>query len=418
VSAGDTDRKRLVVVGASLAGLRTVEAARKLGHAGPITLIGAEEHLPYDRPPLSKAFLEAGSPTEVSPFRSASHLTDELGVELILGSPAASLDPQNHTVQVGDRAVPYDRLVIATGATARTLPGTDGVDGVHCLRTVDDARAVRAALDGGARAVVVGAGFIGSEVASGARKRGLPVTIVESLDVPLARSVGAEAGSVCAALHRANGVELRTGVGVDRVEVKDGRAIGVVLSDGAVIPAELVVVGIGVVPATGWLLDSGIALHGRDDGVMCDDTLATNLPAVYAVGDVAHWPNALFDGQLMRLEHWTNAAEHGAAVAANALATGRGTAVISVPYFWSDWYGHRIQFVGVPQDAQVEVLADEPYLSLYRRGDRVVGALTIDRPTHIMKLRRLVAQRANWDEAVEFARSLPIAPTDITTKES
>lgn len=398
----------LVVVGASLAGLRTVEAARKQGYAGLITLIGGEEHLPYDRPPLSKAFLDEGTPAEAPPFRSEECLRDELGVELILGEPATGLDPQGREVSVGERAIPYDRLVIATGATARTMAGTEGVVGVHCLRTVDDARAIRRALDAGARTVVVGAGFIGSEVASGARKRDLPVTIVEYLDVPLTRSVGPEAGHVCADLHRANGVDLRTGVGVERVEVENGRATGVVLSDGDVIPADLVVAGIGVAPATAWLRGSGIALHERDGGVLCDETLATSLPAVYAVGDVAHWPNALFDGQLMRLEHWTNAAEHGAAAAANALDPENAKAVTSVPYFWSDWYGHRIQFVGVPQDAEVEVLAEDPYLALYRRGDRVVGALTIDRPTHIMKLRRQVAQRAAWQEAVDFANSLPV----------
>jgi NADPH-dependent 2,4-dienoyl-CoA reductase/sulfur reductase-like enzyme len=407
VSTIDPDGLALVVVGASLAGLRTIEAARKLGHTGPITLIGAEEHPPYDRPPLSKAYLEEGSSTNPSTFRSTEHLTQELGVELMLGAPATGLNPEMRTVHLGDTTVPYDRLVIATGATARTLPGTDGIPGVHSLRTIDDARAIRAALDAGARTVVVGAGFIGSEVASGARKRQLPVTIVESLEVPLTRSVGPDAGRACAALHIANGADLRTCVGVERVEVRDGRTVGVVLSDGDRIPADLVVAGIGVVPATSWLAGSGIELHERDGGVICADTLATSLPGVYAVGDVAYWPNGLFDGQLMRLEHWTNAAEHGAAAAANALGAGRGTPVTSVPYFWSDWYGHRIQFVGVPQDAEVEVLAEHPYLALYRRGARLVGALTIDRPTHIMKLRRLVAQRTNWDEAVEFARALP-----------
>lgn len=408
MSARAADGLRMVVVGASLAGLRTIEAARRLGHTGPITLIGAEKHLPYDRPPLSKAFLDEDSPAEALPFRSQQHLRDELGVELLLGAPATGLDPEERLVRVGDREVGYDRLVIATGANARGMAGTAGVSGVHCLRTLDDAQAIRAALDAGARTVVVGAGFIGSEVASAARKRDLPVTIVEFLDVPLTRSVGRDAGQVCADLHRANGADLRTGVGVERVLVEEGRAVGVVLSDGDVVPADLVVAGIGVEPSTAWLRGSGIALHERDGGVLCDNTLATNLPGVYAVGDVAHWPNDLFGGQLMRLEHWTNAAEHGAAAAANALADDGGSPVTSVPYFWSDWYGHRIQFVGVPQDAEVAVLAREPYLALYRRGDRVVGALTIDRPTHIMKLRRQIAMGAAWEDAVELAHSLPV----------
>lgn len=401
------DVRDLVVVGASLAGLRAVEAARRTGYDGRITLVGAEPHLPYDRPPLSKAFLEEGTVPDAPPFRSEQHLREELGVDLVLGTPATGLDASDRVLEAGDREVAYDRLVVATGAAARMLPGTEGVAGVHPLRTVDDAVAVRAALDAGARTVVIGAGFIGSEVASGARKRGLPVTIVEGLDVPLTRSVGPEAGHVCADLHRANGADLRLGTGVREVLVTDGRAVGVLLDDGTQVDADLVVAGIGVVPSTGWLRDSGVALHERDGALLCDATLATSLPGVYGAGDVAHWPNPLFDGQLMRLEHWTNAAEHGAAAATNALDPSGGVPVSSVPYFWSDWYGHRIQFVGVPQADEVVVLADEPYLALYRRGDRVVGALTIDRPTQIMKLRRLISQRASWPEARTFAEGLP-----------
>lgn len=396
-----------VVVGASLAGLRTVEAARRKGYAGRITLIGSELHLPYDRPPLSKAFLDADHEPVAPPFRTEEHLRDELGVDLRLGAPATALDAAAGSVVVGDGEVRYDRLVIATGAAARTLPGTDGIAGVHGLRTVDDAVAIRAALDAGARTVVIGAGFIGSEVASGARKRGLPVTIVESLDVPLTRSVGLEAGQVCAELHLANGADLRCGTGVDGIVAQQGRAVGVRLDDGTTIPADLVVVGIGVLPGTGWLEGSGVALHERDRGIVCDATLATTVPGVYAAGDVVHWPNPLFDDQVMRLEHWTNAAEHGAAAAAHAIDPASAKPVSSVPYFWSDWYGHRIQFVGVPQADEVEVIDREPYLALYRRGGRVVGALTIDRPTQIMKLRKLIAQRASYEDARAFATTLP-----------
>lgn len=399
----------LVVVGASLAGLRAVETARRKGYAGRITLVGAEPHLPYDRPPLSKAFLDPGTEPAAPPFRTEEHLRDELGVDLVLGAPATGLDPSDRVVQVGEREVRYDALVIATGAAARTLPGTEDVAGVHALRTLEDARAVRAALDSGARTVVIGAGFIGSEVASGARRRGLPVTIVESLDLPLTRSVGPEAGQVCADLHRANGADLRLGTGVREVLVEDGRAAGVRLDDGTDVPAELVVAGIGVVPSTGWLRGSGIELHERDGAIVCDAVLATSLPGVYAAGDVAHWPNPLFDGQLMRLEHWTNAAEHGAAAATHALDPAAAVPVASVPYFWSDWYGHRIQFVGVPQADEVVVVATEPYLALYRRGARIVGALTVDRPTQIMKLRKLISQRAGWEDARAFASAQALA---------
>src|SRR5882762_7388693 len=214
--------RRLVVVGASLAGLRAVEAARKTGFAGDITLIGRERHLPYDRPPLSKEFLEATEPgveARIPLFRS-DDVFSELDVELLLGQPATGLDVAGKVVYVGGRQIDYDALVIATGSQLRTLPGTEHMDGVHGLRTLEDSLCIRAALDAGARTVVVGAGFIGSEVASGARKRGLSATVLEALPVPLVRSVGEEMGHACAELHRANGTDLRTGVQVTGLESK------------------------------------------------------------------------------------------------------------------------------------------------------------------------------------------------------
>ncbi|SFW75943.1 NAD(P)/FAD-dependent oxidoreductase [Amycolatopsis australiensis] len=379
----------LVVAGASLAGLRAVESARRTGYRGRIVLVGAEEHLPYDRPPLSKALLDPDGPRAAEPFHAEGVLRDELGVELMLGAPAENLDTAAREVVVAGKAVPYRALVIATGATARRLPGA------RTLRTAEDAVAVRAALDAGARTVVIGAGFIGSEVASAARKRGLPVTIVEAAPVPLARAVGEVAGAALAGLHRAAGTELRlatevTGVGGD----------GVRLAGGEILPADLVVAGIGAVPATGWLEGSGLPLHERDRGVVCDATLAAGPPGVYAAGDVAHVPHPLFDGEPMRLEHWTNAAEQGAAAARHALDPAAARPAESVPYFWSDWYGHRIQFVGTPRADEV-VAADG--VTLYRRGDRVAGALTVDRPREIMKYRRRIAARAPWAEALAFA---------------
>ncbi|MFI5610976.1 NAD(P)/FAD-dependent oxidoreductase [Amycolatopsis sp. NPDC051903] len=392
----------LVVAGASLAGLRAVESARRTGYRGRIVLIGAEEHLPYDRPPLSKAFLDVAGPARVEPFRSEASLRDELGVELRLGTPARGLDTGAREVLLDDRPVPYDGLVIATGATARPFPGP--VPGVHTLRTAEDAMAVRAALDRGARAVVIGAGFIGAEVASATRKRGLPVTIVEALDVPLARSVGASAGAALAGLHREAGTELRLGATVTGFETRGGTVSGVVVA-GEVLPADLVVAGIGAAPATGWLRDSGVRLHERDGGVVCDATLAAGPPGVYAAGDVAHVVNPLFDDGPMRAEHWTNAAEQGAAAARHALEPASARPLPSVPYFWSDWYGHRIQFVGSPRadEVVVAVPAEAGLTALYRRGDRLTGALTVDRPKEIMKYRRRIAVAAPWGEAVEFA---------------
>ncbi|MFC5995015.1 NAD(P)/FAD-dependent oxidoreductase [Pseudonocardia hispaniensis] len=398
--------RRLVIVGASLAGLRAVEAARAAGHPGPVTLIGAEEHLPYDRPPLSKAYLDAG-PVPPVRFREREYLRDELGVELMLGEPASGLDPDAREVLVGDRRIGYDGLVIATGARARTLPGTEHLVGVHTVRTLDDAVAVRAALDAGARTVVVGAGFIGSEVASGARKRGLPVTLVEAQATPLVRAIGGEMGTALSALHTAHGTDLRCGVGVETVEGTD-RVTGVRLADGTVLAADLVVAGIGATPQTEWLEGSGLTL---DDGIVVDETLATDLPGVYAAGDVARWRNPLFadlpTGGPMRIEHWTNAAEQGAVAARNAVAPEARTAYETVPYFWSDWYESRIQFVGIPAADEIRVVSgsvrERRFVALYRTGDRLTAALTLDRRADVMKYRVQIGRRSSWEAALELA---------------
>jgi NADPH-dependent 2,4-dienoyl-CoA reductase/sulfur reductase-like enzyme len=398
--------ERLVVVGASLAGLRAVEAARKTGFAGTITLIGAEPHLPYDRPPLSKEFLGAAEPGSESPipfFRSDDVFADELKVDLMLGAPATGLDVDRKVVAFGDREIGYDALVIATGSQLRTLPGTEHLDGVHGLRTLDDSLAIRAALEAGARTVVIGAGFIGSEVASSAQKRGVDVTVVEALPTPLVRATGTEMGAAIASLHDRNGTTLLCGTGVDVVE-GDGRVERVVLSDGTVIPADLVVVGIGVTPCTDWLVDSGLVL---ENGVLCDETLWTGVPGVYAAGDVANWLNPMF-GVRQRMENWTAAAEQGAAAARNALDPVNAKPYETVPYFWSDWYGSRIQFVGVPESDEVllvdgDVDGADRWTALYRRGERLIGALTVNGQTVIMKYRRMIAQKCAWSEALEFA---------------
>jgi NADPH-dependent 2,4-dienoyl-CoA reductase/sulfur reductase-like enzyme len=397
------EQSGLVVVGASLAGLRAVESARKSGYSGRVTLIGAEEHLPYDRPPLSKEFLRA-EPTADPVFRTERTLREDLGVNLRLGQYASGLDCRRHVVHLDGEEVPYSALVIATGAQARTLPNTAKLRGVFTLRTLDDARSVREALDAGARTVIIGAGFIGSEVASAARKRGLPVTIVEAAPVPLTRSVGLEMGSLLADLHRREGVDLRLGTEVERIN-GNGSVQSVVLTGGAEIPADLVVVGIGAAPSTGWLEDSGIELDARDKGVLCNRTLGTKAPRVHAAGDVCHWTSELF-GRRVRLEHWTSAAEQGALAAHNALNPDQAKQYDTVPYFWSDWYDNRIQFVGEPSADDVWVIAqrwdDRKLLALYRKEDRIVAALTVNRPTLIMKLRRMIARRASWQEAVEF----------------
>lgn len=400
---------RLVIVGASLAGLRAAQAARRAGFDGPLTLLGGERHLPYDRPPLSKEYLAEGDDGPEDPtYRTEEQLRDELGLDLRLGTWATGLDAGRKVVELGERSLEYGALVIATGAVPRTLPGVAGLAGVHTLRTLDDAVAIRSALDAGARTVVVGAGFIGSEVASSARKRGLPVTVLEALSVPLVRAVGEQMGRTCAQLHRAHGTDLRCGVKVTGLTGSaGGRVTGVSLDDGSVVPADLVVVGTGVAPCTDWLAGSGVRLHERDGGIVCDQTLATGLPGVYAAGDVAHFPHPLFDDLLMRLEHWTNASEQGMLAARNALDPAGAKPSAAVPYFWSDWYDSRIQFVGIPAADEIRVvseeLGEERFLALYRRGDRLTGCISIDRPAQIMKYRRMIMKSASWAEALEFA---------------
>ncbi|MYG99001.1 MAG: NAD(P)/FAD-dependent oxidoreductase [Acidimicrobiaceae bacterium] len=391
--------RAVTIVGASLAGLNAAEALRREGFDGPVTLIGAENHLPYDRPPLSKQVL-AG---EWAPERVALTDPEELeedGIEARLGvrATALDLDARELTLHSGE-TVAFDGLVIATGARCRTMPGTDQVGGVHVLRSLDDCLALRADLEAmPQRVVVVGAGFIGAEVAATARGRGLDVTMVEALPTPLSRVLGDEMGEVCAEVHRDHGVDLRTAVGVERIS-GDGRVERVTLSDGSTIDADVVVVGIGVIPNTEWLDGSGLEV---DDGVMCD---ASCLAAdrVAAAGDVARWPNALF-GETMRVEHWDNAAQQGAHAARRLLDAAAGP-FTPVPWFWSDQYDRKIQLAGrVRGDDEVRVVTgsvdERRFAAIYGRAGRIVGVLGFNRPRHVMRYRALIEQGASFDEAL------------------
>jgi NADPH-dependent 2,4-dienoyl-CoA reductase/sulfur reductase-like enzyme len=392
--------EKLLVVGASLAGLRVVEEARALGFGGQITLVGAESHLPYDRPPLSKEFLDGGTDLKAPHFPGVHEMSDTLGVDVRLGSPATHLDVEARTVSVGAEVLSFDALVIATGATPRRLPDTTHLRGVHTLRTLDDARAIRGALDDGARTVVIGAGFIGAEIASAARKRGLEVTVIESMPIPLVRAVGTHAGSALADLHRRHGTDLRCAVSVEGL-VGEDHVTGVRISDGTVLPADLVVVGIGAEPATGWLEGSGLLL---DNGIVCDSRLQA-APGIWAVGDVARWLSPDFD-TLIRLEHWTNAGDQGMHVAGNATNPANASPFHHVPYFWSDWYGQRIQFAGLPQGDPVVVSGgwdEESFTALYGAEDRLVGVLTLNRRGDVMKYRGLIARRGSWADALALA---------------
>jgi 3-phenylpropionate/trans-cinnamate dioxygenase ferredoxin reductase component len=401
----------IVVVGASLAGLRAAEEIRHEGHAGPVIIMGDELHVPYDRPPLSKQVL-AGTWDVERIHHHAPDKLDTLGLEFHLGRRALSLDTEVQTLVCDDGSeLRYDGLIVATGAHPRILPGTEGMPGVHVLRTLDDCLAIRADLDAaglGARVAVIGAGFIGSEVAATCHGLGARVTVVEALPTPLLGVLGPEMGEASAQLHRDQGVVVLTGVGVDRVTSHpDGPAPLVVhLVDGTDLEADLVVVGIGVVPAVEWLADSGLTI---DNGVVCTEALfaADN---VVAAGDLARWTQPR-TGEMLRVEHWTNAAEGGAASARNLLA---GSAAAQpydpIPFFWSDQYQTKIQMIGLPgRDDEVVVVEgsveEGKLVALYRRGDRLRAALAFSRPRHLMAYRPLLAAGASFDEALAVSRS-------------
>jgi NADPH-dependent 2,4-dienoyl-CoA reductase/sulfur reductase-like enzyme len=388
----------VAVVGAGLAGLRTCEALRKHGFDGDLVLIGAEPHLPYDRPPLSKEVLRGDRDVAAATLRSADELA-ALDIDLRLGCAAARLAVDEREVVLSDGAtIGYDDVVIATGATPRALPGLDG-PGVHVLRTAEDCVALRDALTVGARVVVVGAGFIGLEVAASARARGCDVTVVDMLPAPLARVLDPAFGAAMARLHAAHGVDVRCGAGVVAADPANRR---VVLTDGSTLDADVVVVGIGVAPSTGWLADSGLTL---DDGVVCDAALRA-APGVWAVGDVARW-HAEPLGAQVRVEHWTNATEQPDHVGRN-IAAGAVETFESVPYFWSDQYDAKLQclgFSGCGDDLRVVRGAlDEPkFVALIRRGDRLGGVVGLRSPGQVMKLRPLLAAHASWAQALEAA---------------
>jgi NADPH-dependent 2,4-dienoyl-CoA reductase/sulfur reductase-like enzyme len=405
--------RRIVVVGASLAGLRTVEALRREGFDGEIVVLGAEEHLPYDRPPLSKAVLAGKWDADRTALRKPESYA-ELGAEWRLGAPATGIHLEERAVLANGERVPFDAAVIATGAAPRSLPGSAGtgsagMPGVHVLRTIDDSLAIRSAFDAGARVAVVGAGFIGGEVAATARARGLDVAMIEALPVPLEHSLGADMGRVVAQVHRDHGVDVRLGASVEAIE-GSGRVERVKLRDGSHVDADVVVVGIGVSPVTGWLEGSGLALS---DGVVCDQCCRATLadgrvaPGVFAVGDVARWTNPRF-GESMRIEHWTHATESADAVAAALLAGEDAEPYAPIPYFWSDQFDVKIQYAGRarPDDEMVVVDGDveeRRFVALYGRGDRLTGVLGFSRPRLVMKYRRMMRDGTTFQEATREA---------------
>jgi NADPH-dependent 2,4-dienoyl-CoA reductase/sulfur reductase-like enzyme len=347
--------KPIVVVGASLAGLRAVQALRKAGHEGPIVAVGAEERMPYTRPPLSKELLAGGQEPE-----QVALAGKDLEVEWRLGTAATHLDLERKEIALdGGEPLPYGRLLIATGARARPWPGDPvELDGVFVLRDLEDALALRAAFAENPRVAIVGAGFIGCEVAATARKLGLEVTVIDVASQPMP-ALGPDVGARCAELHRAHGVDLKLGVGVDGFEGA-GRLEAVRLADGTRVPADVALVALGAVPNTDWLADSGLELQ---PGVVCDPTLAArDAEDVFAAGDAAAWPHPMADGGVIRIEHWTNAAEQGGAAARNLLAAPEERSpYAAVPYFWSDQYDLKLQAIGLPARAErMRVLEADP----------------------------------------------------------
>ncbi|MFD4624616.1 NAD(P)/FAD-dependent oxidoreductase [Streptomyces sp. NPDC058475] len=379
-SQGRTAR-RVVVVGAGMAGVQTAVALREQGFTGSVTLIGAEPHQPYDRPPLSKAVLlgkAEGSAFDVD--------FEALDIELQLGREATGVRPGDHELDTATGPVRYDVLVIATGAEPIQLPGAEGVPGVHLLRTLDDAERLRPVLAQQHDIVVVGAGWIGAEFATAAREAGCVVTVVEAADRPLAGALPAEVAAPMAAWYADSGATLRTHARVERVEPG-----AVVLDDGTRVPAGAVVVGIGARPATAWLAGSGIAL-GAEREIVADDHLRTSAPDVYAVGDCASFPSGRYEGRLL-VHHWDNALQGPRTVAANIIGEAPA-AYDPVPYFWSEQFGRFVQYVGHHATADTTLWRGDPagaaWTVCWLRENRLVALLAVGRPRDLAQGRRLI----------------------------
>jgi NADPH-dependent 2,4-dienoyl-CoA reductase/sulfur reductase-like enzyme len=394
---------KVVVVGAGVAGTRAAETLRQEGYDGELTIVGAERHAPYHRPPLSKKLLTG------QVHRAGVDLAPQFEIEarVLRAASALKLDMSARVVHVRDEdqdlALRFDGLVIATGAVPREWPGGPVPDGVLMLRTVEDCLAIRQRLAARPRVVVVGGGFIGAEVAASCRSLGLDVVLIEKAAGPLLAALGTELAPRWAELHRQHGVDLRVGAGVDAF-VGDGRVQAVRLTDGSQVPADLVIVGLGVTPATDWLDGSGIRV---DDGVLCDATGAVeggtaDIPVV-AAGDVARWWHPLYE-RYLRTEHWDDAGRQGAAAARTLLAgPDNAQPYDDVPYFWSDQYDVKVQMLGVPTDYDaVQVVEGDPdsweFVAAYGRGGRTIAVLgTIS--GRVYAYRDAIAGRAEFPPA-------------------
>ena len=385
---------RVVIVGASLAAVHAIEGLRSHGFQGEIVLIGAEKYLPYDRPPLSKNALRNGPEHEALPLRDPLWY-DESGVRLLLGAPARELNISNRTVTLeGGDVVGYDGLVIATGSHPRPVPGANGL--VHLLRTIDDCATLHEELVSAKHVVIVGAGFIGLEVAATAREMGLDVSVVEIAPEPLSRILGDEVGEWLRGYHAKQGVNLYCGSTMATLR-PHGDGVSVSLDGTRMINADLVVGGVGAAPSTDWLKTSGLRLS---DGVLCDSALRTSAPDVVAAGDVARWYHPLFD-EVMRLEQWINAAGQGRHAAMTLL--GESDSYNAVPYLWTDQFDAKVRFVGRANAADqihVEQLSEDSLVAVFGRNGVQVGALCINASRQLPRHRNAILGRAPWADAL------------------
>jgi NADPH-dependent 2,4-dienoyl-CoA reductase/sulfur reductase-like enzyme len=393
----DRQLQQIVVVGAGVAGIRATETLRQNGYDGALTIVGAERHAPYHRPPLSKKLL-SGQVHRAGIDMAPQFDTD---ARMLRGAAAVGLDMSARTIQVRDEghdiSLGFDGLVIASGAQPREWPGGPTPDGVLLLRTVEDCLAIRERLGSRPRVVVVGGGFIGAEVAATCRLMGLDVVLIEKAASPMLAALGKELAPRWAELHRQHGVDLRVGVGVDGF-VGNGHVEAVRLTDGSQVPADVVIVGLGVTPATDWLEGSGLRL---DDGVVCDATgAAEGCDDIVAAGDVARWWHPLYDRHL-RTEHWDDAGHQGAA-AARTLLVGpdRAKAFDMVPYFWSDQYDVKVQMIGTPSEYDaIEIVEGNrggwEFVAAYGRAGRTIAVLgTI--PNRVHAYRDVISNRAEF----------------------
>lgn len=388
--------RRVVIVGASLAAVHAIESLRENGYQDGITLVGAERHLPYDRPPLSKNALRHGPVADKLLLKQPGWYVSH-DVEVHLGRAAVGLDARRRRLHVaGGGHLDYDGLILATGSQARRFPFFESDAHAYTVRTIDDATALHERLDAGGHLAVIGAGFIGLEVAATASAIGMDVSVVETAPTPFTRVLGGEVGRWFQRWHETHGVTLHCDNMIKHVET-NGRGSKLHLRDGTMLAADVVLAGVGATPATCWLRGSGVAVS---DGVVCDSGLRTSVPGVVAAGDVARWYNPLF-GEEMRVEQWSNAVEQGRKAALSLL--GVADSLASVPYFWSDQFDAKIRFAGRANGAEhvhVRQDSDTSMVALFGAGGVIRGALCVNESRKLARYRAAIAERIPWNDVV------------------